>query len=109
MHYISAMDVPMVDYTALAFAAFKWLFAILGFFILIVIIIRLSGVLNLTVCPDCGGKLKRSKRTSQDKKVMFLGLGLLPIKRYRCYVCHWDGVGLRTANDGITIDGQNLD
>jgi uncharacterized protein with PIN domain len=103
------MDVPMVDYTALLFALLKWVLAILSFLILIAIVVRLSGVLNLTVCPSCGEKLKRAKRKSQDKRVRLLALGLLPIKRYRCYACYWDGIGFRVFDKEKTIEGQNLD
>lgn len=102
------MDVPMVDYAALVFAFLKWVFAILGLLFLIAIAIRLSGVLNLTVCPDCGKKLKRSKRRSNDKKLRLLALGLLPVKRYRCYSCYWDGIGFRVLDDE-TIEDQNPD
>lgn len=100
---------PMVDYTALAFAFLKWVIAILGFLFSIAIVIRLSGVLNLTTCPDCGEKLKRSKRRTNDKTLQLMALGLLPVKRYRCYACYWDGIGFRVFDEGNTIEGQNPD
>jgi len=78
----------------LAVILLKYFTIVLGLHLSIVLIIRFSGVLKITVCPDCGKKVSRLKRKSNDKTITRLSLGILPVKRYRCFICYWQGIGL---------------
>ena len=65
----------------------------LGLHILVMLIIRFSGILKITVCPECGKKVSRLKRKPNDKTILRLSLGILSVKRYRCFSCYWQGIG----------------
>lgn len=88
------MDVNAIDYAALVIIGIKWLASVLGIYMLILLAIRFSGLLTVTVCPKCMSQLRRTKRRSVDKTIGKVSLGILPVKRYRCPKCYWNGVGL---------------
>lgn len=60
--------------------------------VLWVVIFRFSNFFKLKACPACGGELKRSKSDRNEKLINYLSLGLLPVKKHRCYVCNWRGL-----------------
>lgn len=94
VYYLGAMDVNAIDYLTLTFIGLKWIASVLGAYILILLALRFSGLLTLTVCPKCAGQLRRTKRKKADKTVGKISLGILPVKRYRCPKCYWSGAGL---------------
>lgn len=57
-----------------------------------IVVFRFSRFFRLKACPACGGDLKRSKADRYEKFVNYLSLGLLPVKKHRCYVCSWRGL-----------------
>ena len=85
----------MEDYSPLILKLLKWGGLILGFQLVVAAAIRLSGVFTLTVCPKCESKLKRSKGKRKERNIRLFGLGLLPVRRYRCYTCYWEDVGIK--------------
>jgi len=60
-------------------------------YVVILIILRQSRYYRLQKCPKCEGRLSRHRRTKRDRWTRRLSLGILPVKRYRCYSCYWEG------------------
>lgn len=89
------MDMETVDYAALLIKPLRWLAMLFALYVIAVVFIRLSGVLNRPSCPNCGKKLKRSKRRRKDKILKNVSFGILSVKRFRCYTCYWEGIGFR--------------
>ena len=89
------MDIESVDYVVLFVKPLPWLATLIVLYLITLILIRTSGILNRHSCPNCGKKIKRSKRRRNDKILKKVSLGILPVKRFRCYGCYWDGVGFR--------------
>lgn len=84
-----------VDYQALTQIAALWAVAIIFIYLVILILLRASNYYRIKRCPNCDGGLKRAQRTSGDRFVKNVSFGILPIKRYRCYTCYWEGVAMQ--------------
>ncbi|HXH17840.1 MAG TPA: hypothetical protein VNJ07_02065, partial [Chitinophagales bacterium] len=61
-------------------------------FYLLLFIMRMVGVLKKRNCPSCSGKLSRKPRTLFDKLLVVLTLNILPLRRYKCIHCGWEGL-----------------
>jgi len=81
----------MVDNEALFKVIAVQVGIVLGIYLILLLLLRMSNYFRITQCPACGGKLSRHKRNSKDKWLIIFALGMLPIKRYRCYACYWEG------------------
>ncbi|MFM1876347.1 MAG: hypothetical protein RL266_2084, partial [Bacteroidota bacterium] len=88
-----------IDYAAFAFMLLRWTAILFVVFIVVVIGLRLSNYYKIRRCPNCGGELKRSQRSAGDKLIESITLGILPLKRYRCYTCYWEGRALSIKNN----------
>ncbi|MCF8257084.1 MAG: hypothetical protein K9J06_06000 [Flavobacteriales bacterium] len=60
-------------------------------YVVVLLLLRYSKYYRLVNCPVCGQKLSRHKRKGTEKWITGLSLGILPVKRYRCYGCYWEG------------------
>lgn len=69
----------------------RQLLVIVAIYFVIIFLLRMSGYYRLKGCPECGNDLKRSQRTLSDKLLTRFSVGILPLKRYRCYSCYWEG------------------
>lgn len=85
------MLLTSIDLIDVAIFAGKQLLIIIALYLAVILIIRVSGYYRLKKCPECGGKLKRSSRGSSERMAESISFGLLPLKRYRCYGCYWEG------------------
>jgi uncharacterized protein with PIN domain len=81
----------MVDYVSLLKAFGIQATVILGIYVTLLLLLRFSKFYRLARCPECNSLLKRKKRNSIDKWVPIFTLGILPVRRYRCYACYWEG------------------
>jgi len=88
------MDIKSLDYLVLFVKPLSWLTALIVLYLITLILSMTSGILNRHSCPNCGKKIKRSKRKRNDKIIEKVSFGILPVKRYRCYACYWEGIGL---------------
>ncbi len=77
----------------------QWLATFFVLYILLMIGLRVSSLYKFSQCPNCGGELKRSQRKGPDKMINSLSLGILPVKRYRCYTCYWEGLAFAIPKD----------
>lgn len=84
--------VNMLD--VVLFAA-KQIVVLIVIYFVIILLIRVSGYYNLIKCPECGHKLKRSSRSSSEHFAKKFSFGILPLKRYRCYSCYWEGAAFQ--------------
>jgi|GEM_PF-1282768 len=80
-----------VDFGALFQLIIRWLAILLGLYLIAIVFLRMSRLYRITRCPNCGGELKRANRTAGDRMLNTFSFTLLPVKRYRCYVCYWEG------------------
>lgn len=80
-----------VDFGALIQLVIRWLAILLALYLFAMVFIRMSKLYKITRCPNCGGELKRANRTTGDRMLNTFSFTLLPVKRYRCYVCYWEG------------------
>jgi uncharacterized protein with PIN domain len=83
----------------------KQLMVIGGIYITIILLMRFSEYYRIKKCPECGHRLKRSSRSSSERTITSISLGMLPLKRYRCYKCYWEGAafeipGQKAFNEG---------
>ena len=92
------MSPTQVDYTALVRLFGQWMLIFFCVYILFMVIIRLSKYYRIKQCPNCSGELKRAQRTAGDRLTKTLSFGILPLKRYRCYTCYWEGPALDIGN-----------
>lgn len=81
----------IVDSVALLTIIAKYVGIVLGIYVLILLMLRFSKYFRITLCPVCNGKLSRHKRTVAEKRLTRYSFGILPVKRYRCYSCYWEG------------------
>lgn len=88
------MSIIDIDFNALFLQILKGAAVLFVLYIFVLIALRLSNYYKITQCPDCGGRLKRSHRSSSDRIIRTFSFGILPIKRYRCYTCYWEGAAL---------------
>lgn len=89
----------MVDYVSLLKAVGIQTVVILSIYIILLLFLRWSKFYRLTTCPECNSRLRRKKRNSIDKWVPIFTLGILPVKRYRCYACYWEGQSFKLPTD----------
>lgn len=76
------------------FAA-KQIVILIAIYFVVILLIRVSGYYKLNKCPECGHKLKRSSRSSTEHFAKKFSFGILPLKRYRCYSCYWEGAAFQ--------------
>ena len=88
------MSASEIDYAAFFLLLSKWLLGLFAVYVLILMVIRMSNYYRVSRCPNCAGELKRSQRNGSDRFLNSVSLGILPIKRYRCYTCYWEGQAL---------------
>ncbi len=72
---------------------------LLGFIVIIYLMLiafRLNGVFKKSDCPKCYAELKRKPKTLSDRILVILCLGILPLRRYECEVCKWEGMRWNT-------------
>jgi uncharacterized protein with PIN domain len=91
----------MVDSTALYMIILRYVVIILAVYVIGLLVLRMSKYYRLTRCPVCGEKLSRHRRTAAEKRVARYSFGLLPVKRYRCYSCYWEGQAFEIPKDEI--------
>lgn len=60
-------------------------------YLVFLLVLRQSKYYRLSKCPKCGGRLSRHRRSGLDRWTRRLSFGILPVKRYRCYRCYWEG------------------
>lgn len=59
---------------------------------LMLIAFRINGVFKKNECPRCGRELIRISKTWNVWLYNILGLGILPLRKYKCNICHWKGI-----------------
>jgi len=89
----------MVDNVALGWWLAERVGVVLAAYFVIILILRFSNYFRVSKCPTCGGKLSRHKRQSSDRWLISLSLGILPVRRYRCYSCYWEGQAFEIKKD----------
>ena len=88
------MSASEIDYVAFFLLLSKYLLGFLAVYIVILLVLRMSKYYKVSNCPNCAGELKRSQRSASDRLINNISFGILPIKRYRCYTCYWEGQAL---------------
>jgi uncharacterized protein with PIN domain len=81
----------MLDVTAVFSNVAIYLAGVFVAWVLVCVLLRFSNYYRLKKCPVCGQKLSRQRRTGKEKWLNRLSLGILSLKRYRCYSCYWEG------------------
>lgn len=102
---LHVMTPTEIDYFAFALMLLRWTGFLFVFYIIVIIILRLSNYYRIRRCPNCGGELKRSQRSTGDKMVNSITFGMLPLKRYRCYTCYWEGMALPNKSNKGSAHG----
>lgn len=85
------MNPTEIDITAFLFLLLRWFVVFFIFYLVVLTVLRGSNYYRIKRCPNCSGELKRAQRNGGDKMVRTLSFGILPVKRYRCYTCYWEG------------------
>lgn len=80
-----------IDYVAFALLLLRWFSVIFIIYFIFILVLRFSNYYKIRKCPNCRGELKRAQRTAGDRLLKTLTFGILPVKRYRCYTCYWEG------------------
>jgi uncharacterized protein with PIN domain len=88
------MSPSEIDYVAFSLLMLRWLSGFFIIYLVILILLRFSNYYRLSRCPNCAGELKRSQRNGADRLLKATSFGILPVKRYRCYTCYWEGQAL---------------
>jgi uncharacterized protein with PIN domain len=81
----------MVDTIALMKFLAAQVAIVVAIYFVILFLLRISNYYRITRCPVCGGALSRHKRKGLEKWMIAFSFGILPVKRYRCYSCYWEG------------------
>jgi uncharacterized protein with PIN domain len=89
------MFLAAIDNLDVVFFVARQLLIIACIYIAIILLIKVSGYYNLNKCPECGHRLKRSSRSSTEHLAKKFSFGILPLKRYRCYSCYWEGAAFQ--------------
>ena len=89
------MFLAAIDILDVAFYVVRQLLIITAIYIAIILLIKVSGYYKLNKCPECGHRLKRSSRSSTEHLAKRFSFGILPLKRYRCYSCYWEGAAFQ--------------
>ena len=88
------MSASEIDYVAFFLLLSQYALGFLALYIVILLVLRFSNYYRVNNCPNCTGELKRSQRNGSDRMMNAISFGILPIKRYRCYTCYWEGQAL---------------
>lgn len=99
----------MVDYGALTMIVAELSAMILTCYVIVLLVLRVTPYYRIKACPVCSGKLSRKKRASGDKWATILSFGLLPLKRYRCYACYWEGQAFEIGRGEREVSVQDSD
>lgn len=94
----------MVDNVALGWWLAERVGIILITYLVVILLLRFSNYFRVAKCPTCGGKLSRHKRQGSDKWLIGMSLGLLPVRRYRCYACYWEGQAFEIKKNSKTSE-----
>ncbi|MFT4524310.1 MAG: hypothetical protein ACI85F_000451 [Bacteroidia bacterium] len=94
------MFLATIDFLDVAFFVVRQLLVITIIYVVIILVIRVSGYYELNKCPECGHRLKRSSRSSTEHLAKRFSFGILPLKRYRCYSCYWEGAAFQIHKSG---------
>jgi len=81
----------MLDLNALVSNVAIYVVAVLLAYVMVFVLLRSSNYYRLKKCPVCAQKLSRQRRTGKEKWLNRISLGILSVKRYRCYSCYWEG------------------
>lgn len=92
------MSPTEIDYFAFAMLLLQWAGIFFAAYLAVVIVLRFSRYYKLERCPNCSGELKRSQRGPSEKLTKTFSLGILDLRRYRCYTCYWEGSALPISN-----------
>ena len=105
------MSASEIDYVAFFLLLSQYALGFLALYIVILLVLRFSNYYRVNNCPNCTGELKRSQRSSSDRMMSTISFGILPIKRYRCYTCYWEGQALdiRSQPKKDVYDTDNAD
>ena len=95
---VVSMSASEIDFLAFFLILSQYILGFLAVYIVILLVLRFSNYYRVNNCPNCSRELKRSQRQSSDRLVNTLSFGILPIKRYRCYTCYWEGQALGIKN-----------
>ncbi len=87
-----------VDYYAFTIMLLRWFGMLFAGYVILILMLRISNYYRIKRCPNCSGELKRAQRTGSDRFVTLTTLGIIPLKRYRCYTCYWEGRALEIKN-----------
>ena len=101
------MSVSEIDYLAFFLLLSKYLLGFLALYVAILLLLRMSKYYKVSTCPNCAGELKRSQRKGSDRLINSISFGILPIKRYRCYTCYWEGQALEFQSQNKRYDSEN--
>jgi hypothetical protein len=101
------MSVSEIDYLAFFLLLLKYLLQFVALYVIILLVLRMSKYYKISNCPNCAGELKRSQRKGSDRLINSLSFGILPIKRYRCYTCYWEGQALEVKTQDKRYDSEN--
>lgn len=88
------MSPSEIDYYAFSLLLLRWFAMAFVVYLIIVMILRVSNFYRIKRCPNCGGEIKRTSRGASERFTKTFSLGILDLKRYRCYTCYWEGSGL---------------
>jgi len=88
------MSASEIDFAALSVLLLQWFAVMFGVYVMFLVVLRMSNYYKLKHCPNCSGQLKRSQRKAGDRFLKTTSLNILPVKRYRCYTCYWEGPAL---------------
>lgn len=88
------MSPSEIDYWAFSLLLLRYFGVMFGGYLLVVIVLRISNYYRINSCPNCSGELKRSQRGPTERFTKLFSLGILDLKRYRCYTCYWEGSAL---------------
>ena len=101
------MSASEIDYIAFLLLLSKYLLGFLALYVVILLVLRMSKYYKASNCPNCAGELKRSQRKASDRLINNISFGILPIKRYRCYTCYWEGQALEIQTHNKRYDSEN--
>jgi hypothetical protein len=103
------MSPSEVDYYAFTVLLLRWFAMLVAGYVIMVLLLRVSNYYRIRRCPNCKGDLKRAQRSGSDRFVTVLTLGIIPLKRYRCYTCYWEGRALEIKNAKVRSKDEERD
>jgi len=97
------MSPSEVDYFAFSLLLLRWFAMAFVVYLIVVVILRFSNFYRINRCPNCGGEIKRTSRGASERFTKTFSLGILDLKRYRCYTCYWEGSALPIKKKSQTV------